>query len=83
MRTESVLVGRDDARMIDRIAAGTFGTEVFVQDRHRDLRATAARRSPHHRAVRVWLGWMLVRAGWRLAGSGRRASVTILGRTTL
>ena len=27
----------------------------------------------HHRAVRVWLGWMLVRAGWRLAGSGRRA----------
>jgi hypothetical protein len=67
--------------MIDRIA-----TEVFVQDRHEALRATAARtarRSPHHHVVRVWLGWTLVRAGWRLALSGRRASVTILGRTTL
>jgi hypothetical protein len=69
--------------MIDRIA-----TDVFVQDRHRELRATAARhgaarRVMHRPAVRVWLGWTLVRAGWRLAASGRRASVTILGRTSL
>jgi hypothetical protein len=63
-------------------------TQALVQDRQRELRAAAARgrtakRVHHHHAMRVWLGWTLVRAGWRLAASGRRASVTILGRTTL
>jgi hypothetical protein len=82
MRTESVLVGREDDDMIDRIA-----TEVFVQDRHEALQSAArhrpARQVPHHPVVRVWLGWMLVRAGWRIAASGRRTNMTICGRTTL
>ena len=68
--------------MIDRLA-----TEVFVQDRQRALQEAARRRPtrqvPHRPAVRAWLGWMLVRVGWRLAVSGRRTNVTILGRTTL
>jgi hypothetical protein len=65
-----------------------FATEALVRDRHRELRAAAARqrttsRVSNNPAVRAWVGWMLVRAGWRLAATGRRANVTICGRTTL
>ena len=65
-----------------------LATEVLVHDRHRELQAAAVRqrtvaRVPQHPVVRAWLGWMLVRTGWRLAASGRRADVTICGRTAL
>jgi hypothetical protein len=65
-----------------------LATDELVRDRHNDLRDAAARhrtarRVSHHPAVRAWMGWLLVRAGWRLAASGRRTNVTICGRTTL
>jgi hypothetical protein len=65
-----------------------LANDALVRDRHRDLHDAAARhrmarRVPYHPAVRAWAGWLLVRAGWRLAASGRRANVTICGRTTV
>jgi hypothetical protein len=83
MRTVSVLVGRDDERMLN-----TAATQVLVEDRHRELRRAAARQRtvrtlPLGPGARAWVGWMLVRTGWRLAAAGRRTNVTICGRTML
>jgi hypothetical protein len=66
----------------------TATTQVLVEDRHRELRQAAARgravhRLPRNPAVRAWVGWMLVRTGWRLAASCRRTNLTICGRTTI
>jgi hypothetical protein len=75
--------------LLHPITTVSMEADALVRDRHRELRAPAAarHRSTHvvspHPAVRAWFGWMLVRTGWRLASSGRRADITICGRTTL
>lgn len=70
MRTEYVLVPRNNIAMLNPITA-----ESLVRDRQRELLAAAAqRRLVGHRldsrSLRVRTGWLLVRAGSRLARPG-------------